>query len=214
MIPDFLLPEWVPNAHPLIVHFPIALIFVAIAADALALWLGERWETGQEVATGLYAATGLSAVVSYYSGTWAIDTVSIVTPGAAQTLSAHSFWAWYTMVSTSGYALLRAAGLFIPWVRTRRAAHLVLFLLGLGTLVPMHETGENGGAMVYKRGVGVTRTQEIPAPSSPAPDSTRRDTVQQDTVQQDTVQQDTVQRDTVQGPAPAAGSSSPGAGAP
>jgi len=49
VVPDFLLPEWVSNAHPLIVHFPIALIFVSVAADALALWLGKRWETGQEV---------------------------------------------------------------------------------------------------------------------------------------------------------------------
>ena len=64
MVPDFLPPEWVPNAHPLIVHFPIALIFVAVATDALALRLEERWETGREVATGLYAATGLGAILS------------------------------------------------------------------------------------------------------------------------------------------------------
>jgi len=178
VVPDFLLPEWVPNAHPLIVHFPIALIFVATAADALALWLGERWETGQEVAAALYAATGLSAIVSYYSGTWAIDTVSVVTPGAAQTLSTHSFWAWYTMVSTSGYALLRILGVFVPWLRTRRSVHAALFVIGLGTFFPMYETGENGGAMVYKRGVGVTRVQEVPTSSSPAPDSTQQDTVQ------------------------------------
>ena len=90
MVPDFLLPEWVPNAHPLIVHFPIALIFVAATADGLALWTGPRWRTGREVATGLYGATALSAVVSYYSGTWAIDTVTIATPEAAQTLSTRS----------------------------------------------------------------------------------------------------------------------------
>ena len=178
MVPDFLLPEWVPNAHPLIVHFPIALIFVAVAADALALWLGERWETGQEVATGLYVATGLSAIVSYYSGTWAIDTVSIATPGAAQTLSTHSSWAWYTMVSTGGYALLRILGVFVPWVRARRSLHVVLFVIGLGTLFPLYKTGENGGAMVYKRGVGVTRIQKLPATSPVAPDSTQKDTVQ------------------------------------
>jgi hypothetical protein len=40
----------------------------------------------------------------------------------------------------------------------------------------MYETGENGGAMVYKRGVGVTRVQEVPVTSSPAPDSTQPDT--------------------------------------
>jgi uncharacterized membrane protein len=178
VVPDFLLPEWVPNAHPLIVHFPIALIFVAVAADALALWLGDRWETGWEVATGLYAATGLSAIASYYSGTWAIETVLVATPEAAQTLSTHSFWAWYTMVATSGYALLRILGLFVSWVRRRRLVHAVLFVLGVGTLYPMYETGENGGAMVYKRGVGVTRVQEVPTPSSPAPDSAQSDTTQ------------------------------------
>ncbi len=178
MVPDFLLPEWVPNAHPLIVHFPIALIFVAVAADALALWLGERWATGQEVATGLYAATGLSAVASYYSGTWAIDTVSIATPGAAETLSTHSFWAWYTMLCTGGYALVRAAGLFVSRVRTNQTVHVVLFVVGLGTLFPLYMTGENGGAMVYKRGVGVSRVQEVPAPVDASPDSTTLDTVQ------------------------------------
>jgi uncharacterized membrane protein len=176
VVPDFLLPEWVPNAHPLIVHFPIALIFVAVAADTLALWLGERWKTGQEVATGLYLATGLSAIVSYYSGTWAIDTVTIATPDAAQTLSTHSFWAWYTMVTTSGYALVRAAGLFVAAIRGSRAAHVVLFVVGLGTLFPLYKTGENGGEMVYRQGVGVTRIQEVPVPASAKPDSTAQDT--------------------------------------
>ena len=175
MVPDFLLPEWVPNAHPLIVHFPIALIFVAIAADALALWLGERWETGQEVATGLFVATGLSAVVSYYSGTWAADTVTIATSGAAQTLSVHASWAWYTMLSTGGYALVRTLGVVVPWMRARRSLHVGLFVVGLGTLFPMYMTGENGGAMVYKNGVGVTRVQEpqVASPQGPAPDTVR-----------------------------------------
>jgi len=177
VVPDFLLPEWVPNAHPLIVHFPIALIFVAIAADALALWLGERWETGQEVATGLFVATGLSAVVSYFSGTWAADTVTIATSGAAQTLSVHASWAWYTMLSTGGYALVRTLGVVVPWMRARRSLHVGLFVVGLGTLFPMYMTGENGGAMVYKNGVGVTRVQEpqvaSPAAQGPAPDTVR-----------------------------------------
>lgn len=180
VVPEFLLPEWVPNAHPLIVHFPIALIFVAVAADALALWLGDRWKTGQEVATGLYVATGLSAVASYYSGTWAIDTVTIATPDAAQTLSTHSFWAWYTMVTTNGYALVRVAGLCVSWIRASSALHIVLFVVGLGTLYPLYMTGENGGAMVYKRGVGVARIQEVPAPTNAnaTPDTTGQDTVQ------------------------------------
>ena len=186
VVPDALLPEWVPNAHPLIVHFPIALVFVAVAADALALWLGARWRTGREVATGLYVATGLSAVVSYYSGTWAADTVTVATPAAAETLSTHAFWAWYTMASLGLYAAVRAGGLFVASVRGRRELHALLFAIGVGTLFPVYKTGENGGAMVYRRGVGVMQTQTAPAASpsdassdapsathSVSPDSTR-----------------------------------------
>jgi uncharacterized membrane protein len=177
VVPEFLLPDWVPNAHPLIVHFPIALIFIALAADTLALWLGERWETGWEVATGLYVATGLSAIVSYYSGTWAIDTVTIATADAARTLSTHSHWAWYTMLATGGYALVRTVGVFVPRVRGSRAAHVLLLVVGLGTVFPLYKTGENGGAMVYKRGVGVTRVQELSTSTTAMPDTTDSDTV-------------------------------------
>lgn len=177
MVPDFLLPDWVPNAHPLIVHFPIALIFVAVAADGLALWLGARWKTGREVATGLFVATGLSAVVSYYSGTWAVDTVTIATPEAAQTLSTHASWAWYTMLTTSGYALVRVAGLFVPAVRSRRLVHVGFFVVGLGTLFPLYKTGENGGEMVYRRGVGVARVQAPPAAATAPADTTQERSV-------------------------------------
>ena len=33
-----LVPEWAPNIHPMIVHFPIAILLAAIGADLL----GER----------------------------------------------------------------------------------------------------------------------------------------------------------------------------
>lgn len=175
MVPDFLLPDWVPNVHPLIVHFPIALLFIAAAADALALLLGRRWRTGREVATGLYAATGLSAVVTYYSGTWALDTVTVATSDAARTLATHSLWGWYTMLATGLYAAVRAASLLVPSVRDRRWVHVAFFVVGLGTFFPLYKAGENGGEMVYRHGVGVTRIQEVPAASA---DSTQQDTIQ------------------------------------
>jgi uncharacterized membrane protein len=169
MVPDFLLPEWVPNAHPLIVHFPIALLFLAAAADALALWLGARWRTGREVATGLYVLTGLSAVVTYVSGTWAVDTVTVSTSAAAQTLSTHASWAWTTMVVTAAYGVVRGAALFVEAARARRLVHAAFFVVGLGTFFPLWKVGENGGQMVYQHGVGVTRTQSPPADTSAAP---------------------------------------------
>jgi len=176
VVPEFLLPEWVPNAHPLIVHFPIALLFIAVAADAVALWLEQRWRTGREVATGLWVATALSAVVTYYSGTWAVNTVQVVTTEAARTLSTHAMWGWYTMLTTGTYAAVRAVSLFVPAARARRLTHVVFFVVGLGTFFPLWKVGENGGEMVYRHGVGVTQTQEL-ADDPRAPDSTERDTV-------------------------------------
>ena len=145
VIPDPLLPEWVPNAHPLIVHFPIALLFIAVAADAVALWLGRRWRTGREVATGLWVATGLSAVVTYYSGMWAADTMAITTSRTAGTLSTHATWGWYTMLATGGYALVRTVALFVPAVRMRRGVHIAFCVVGLGAFFPLWKVGENGG---------------------------------------------------------------------
>jgi uncharacterized membrane protein len=37
-----LVPEWAPNVHPLVVHFPIALVIAAALADALALAVRRR----------------------------------------------------------------------------------------------------------------------------------------------------------------------------
>jgi uncharacterized membrane protein len=81
------------------------------------------------------------------------------------------------MVSTGGYALVRALGVFVSWMRARRAFHAALFVVGLGTLFPLYMTGENGGAMVYKNGVGVARTQAPQVASPPAEGPTPPDTV-------------------------------------
>jgi uncharacterized membrane protein len=167
VVPDALLPEWVPNAHPLIVHFPIALLFLAAAADALALWLGDRWQTGREVATGLYALTGLSAAVTYVSGTWAVPTVDVTTAEAAQTLSTHAEWAWITALVTGIYGGVRLLALFVPAARARRLVHAAFFVAGLGAFFPLWKVGENGGQMVYEHGVGVTRTQSPPPTDAP-----------------------------------------------
>lgn len=45
-----MVPEWAPNAHPIVVHFPIALLVLAILADFLSVvlwrhtWL--QWNYG------------------------------------------------------------------------------------------------------------------------------------------------------------------------
>ena len=163
-LPSWLLPEWVPNLHPLIVHFPIAILVLAPALDALALALRKRWPHGALVATGLYVVGGLSAVVTYYSGTWAVGTVSVSTVDAAQTFNVHQTWGWYTMLSAGGYALVRGSVQALSSVEIQWRRHLVLAVLGLAILWPLWKAGENGGRLVYQHGVGVETVEQDGAP--------------------------------------------------
>ena len=63
-----LIPDWAPNIHPMIVHFPIALILAAIGTDLLALAI-RRWDWLRPATVALYVVGGASAVFTYFTGT-------------------------------------------------------------------------------------------------------------------------------------------------
>ena len=63
----WLVPAWAPNLHPLIVHFPIALLAAAGAVDLADLLLRGR-EPVRNAATWLYVAGAATAVAAYFSG--------------------------------------------------------------------------------------------------------------------------------------------------
>ena len=103
----------VPNAHAILVHFPLGLLSTAVVADLVgavflkrpglnrtALWL---WVGG----TGLLVAT-------YLTGRDAAADVR--TPGMAHALiNAHWTWAWYT-VPYFGAVMIGRIGL--RWIRS------------------------------------------------------------------------------------------------
>ena len=59
----WLLPEWAPNFHPLIVHFPIALLFLAGLVDLVGLVLRDKpfFTTS---AASLYVLGGFAALAA------------------------------------------------------------------------------------------------------------------------------------------------------
>ncbi|PQJ35952.1 hypothetical protein BSZ35_16280 [Salinibacter sp. 10B] len=166
-----LIPEWAPNLHPMLVHFPIALLLGAIGADVMALGL-RRWAVQRPLnwlrpaTVALYVAGAVSAVVTYFTGSWAADAVSV--PAAAEaTLSEHANLGWWTMWFFGIYALVRLGAHLWPKTRERVSVHVVLLLVALGGGYLLYETGEHGAEMVYRYGVGVQQAEAESASVEP-----------------------------------------------
>lgn len=145
-----LAPEWVPNLHPLVVHFPIALLSLAVVVSMIELFYRPEWINRSRL--WLYILGSLSLVVTLLSGRAAADSVS--PPFSAEmTLSNHSDSAytvlWYFLAFTLiQLALPRFVKVDKTWIR------LVCFLIACFGLSLLITTGELGAKLVYKYGVG------------------------------------------------------------
>ena len=148
-----LLPDWAPNIHPMLVHFPIALITTAVFLDFIGLIWKKDW-VRNAVVTMLVLAV-LASLVTYLSGRQAIDSVS-VPMNAELTASYHADWALYTLLYFSLYTTLRA---FLFWQKkdSKRFIAILLFLAGLAGIVLLTKTADLGGKLVYKYGVGTKK---------------------------------------------------------
>lgn len=134
----------IQNAHPIIVHFPIALLFFAVALEA---WNQLRPSDGMRVAA-------LSALIFGTLGAWAaVATGNDDVP--SNLIQAHQ---------TAAYATLAVFGALSVWrilLRGRAVAgrlatvYLIAAIVGLGLL---GYTGYLGGSMVYDQGIGVQMT--------------------------------------------------------
>jgi uncharacterized membrane protein len=156
MIP---LPDWAPNIHPILVHFPIALLVVAVIMDAAALFLKER-SVAYSAAVILFVAGALGALAAFFTGRDAGDNVSI--PALAQTtLTDHADWALLTVWFFGLFAIIR---LGLSWYERKndvilgRKIDIVIFILGAAGLFLLVQTGDNGAKMVFQYGVGTQLT--------------------------------------------------------
>ena len=145
-----LVPDWEPNAHPLIIHFPIALLSLAVLASLAEVFVKPEWLTKSRL--WLYILGSLSAVVSVLTGRSAADTVSPPF-NAEMTLSQHADNAHLVMWYFVSFTLLQ---LILPkflktdgiWVRL---AYFLVACFGLSLLI---SAGDLGAKLVYKYGVG------------------------------------------------------------
>ncbi|MAE84422.1 MAG: hypothetical protein CMB80_16895 [Flammeovirgaceae bacterium] len=147
---ELLLPEWAPNIHPLVIHFPIALWIVALIFDLLGIIRPNNWIRNSTVA--LYTLAVMSVVAAVISGRQAIDAVNVPFQGEV-TAGNHSDWGHYALYFFASYVIIR---LFVFWNRwdKKRAVAILLLLLGIIGAGLVAKTADLGGKLVYKYGVG------------------------------------------------------------
>lgn len=145
------LPEWAPNLHPLIVHFPIAILILAVVFDFMSLILkNQKWLS--KTTLTLFVIGALGALFAFYTGHEAASHLQIPKNMMA-TLEAHEEWAEYTVWYFTLFAIFR---LILSWFNKNRISptSVIAFLLGFVGLFLLYKTGQNGGKLVYKYNLG------------------------------------------------------------
>jgi uncharacterized membrane protein len=147
-----LVPSWAPNLHPLVIHFPIALLIVAVMADLVDTAVGRpAWLA--PACTALYVLGAIGAGVASVTGQQAADTV-LMSGMAHSIVGAHRTWALATTFYFAVLAIVRVA-LSFKGTPPGRGFRILLLVAAIIGVVGLQQTAERGGRLVYEHGVGV-----------------------------------------------------------
>jgi len=147
-----------PNVHPFLVHFPVALFTTALLLD-LSLVAGFRHLWVDRAVLFGFGASALSSLATAWSGKLAADSLTpSLDEAAATVVASHGDWAFATVVLFFVVALVRLEALWrdrespTPRLNRARLLALPLALVAEGCLLA---TAGRGGELVYRHGVGV-----------------------------------------------------------
>ena len=148
-----LIPNWAPGIHPLIIHFPIALLVMAVFANLVEVILSKEWITKSRI--WLYIFGTLSALAAVLSGREAADDASPPF-NAEMTLSNHSDMGHYTLYYFATFTLLQLIALRLGKA-DNKSLKIIFLLLAVVGFYLLLQTGDLGAKLVYKYGVGVSQ---------------------------------------------------------
>jgi uncharacterized membrane protein len=145
-----LLTNW--QLHPVVDHFSIALLVVAVAIDIAALIFSQRVSL-RHTALTLMIIGAIAAAASYGTGDIEGDRVwDLVAIGKARdVLKLHAQIGYYLMIAFAVLALWRILIEAFAFMRSSRQVYLALAVVAVIALLYQ---GSLGGELVYTFGVG------------------------------------------------------------
>jgi len=136
--------------HPMIVHFPIALLIVGFLADLTGLLTKKEFFTK----SGLYLLIlgTLGVIAAYLSGDYAGEGVSEAGM-LGQALETHESAALLSLWLMVGTAFVRIGAVILK--KYTGAIKAIAFVLFFGGVLSIARTGYYGGELVFKHAAGV-----------------------------------------------------------
>ena len=143
----FLTPGW----HPIVVHFPLALIVTAAVALSLARWVPGNRMSATLASVGTFNLCVGAAMLFLALGTGLAASIGLeIAADAHRAIASHVKAAVLTTILTLLAAVLRGAGAAAD-SRPTPALLVIVWLATAATTV----TGYRGGQNVYRYGIGV-----------------------------------------------------------
>jgi len=152
-----------PTIHPMVVHFPIAMLYITLVVDVIG-WVAYPDRDRFYARAGFWLLTGSCAAIIAAMVAGVISEQSIhLTPTTAAMLSQHQHYAILTGLFAGAAWILR---LLTAYGRRsgegwsvlgsgRGRQSLLATACVLGAVVFVSLTGSVGGSMVYNHGLGV-----------------------------------------------------------
>jgi uncharacterized membrane protein len=138
------------HLHPMIVHFPIALLIIGFIADLAGL-ISKR-EFFSKMGFYLLVLGTLGVVAAYFSGNFAGEGVEEA-GSLEQALETHEHAAQLTLWLMLGAALVRIA---LVWMKKYKGViKYAAFAVFFAGVLSVARTGYYGGELVYKHAAGV-----------------------------------------------------------